>query len=154
MNWCILLLLLRVAFIGLADGSCSNLPEAVPGAKGLLRLRGGGESEEDPALAARYRGNVLTAPGRRMLSKRLRQASEKGKVIDMRLALADGADPRDVDLAGFTSLHLAAENGHIEAVALLLEKVSYHYPGAHALCKSKRKTDALSLSTDPLFLKP
>jgi ankyrin repeat protein len=122
-QWYILLIFLHVAFVELAASSCSSLAKAIHNEKGMLRLRGG-ESEEDPTLAVKYKGNVHSASGRRMLSRRLRQASEKGKVVDMRLALADGADPRDVDLAGFTSLHLAAENGHIEAVALLLEKVS------------------------------
>ncbi len=90
----------------------------------LLRLRGSGFSEEeDPIVKAKLVGDVNSGAGRRVLSKRLRQASEKGKVLEMRSALEDGADPKAVDLAGFTSLHLAAENGHIEASALLLEKV-------------------------------
>lgn len=81
------------------------------------------EEEEDPAISAKRRGDANSAAGRRILDRRLRRASERGKLQDMRLALEDGADPRAMDLAGFTSLHLAAENGHVEAVALLLEKV-------------------------------
>jgi ankyrin repeat protein len=94
-----------------------------------IRLRGGkgarqeeGE-EEDPLARQRIMGDTKSEIGRRVLAKRLRQATNKGSIKDIEAALADGADVHGLDLAGFSCLHLAAEIGKADVVSLFLSKV-------------------------------
>jgi len=90
----------------------------------VIRQRGGGgrEDDEDVLSRQRSRGDASTAAGRRILSKRLRRAAAGGSVKEVEAVLADGSDPHGVDLAGFTALHLTAEQGHIGVAQLLVAK--------------------------------
>jgi ankyrin repeat protein len=102
-----------------------------------IRLRGGkgarqeeGE-EEDPLVKQRTMGDTSSEIGRRVIAKRLRQATNRGSIKDIEAALADGADVHGLDLAGFTCLHIAAEIGKADVVSLFLSKVCLIW---HAQC--------------------
>ena len=53
----------------------------------------------------------------------LYSVAEKGDVEAVKMLLGSGADVAAKDEGGWTALHFAAEGGHTDAVALLLERM-------------------------------
>jgi len=52
----------------------------------------------------------------------LLKAARNGDLIEVRIALKNGANPNTKDIDGRTPLHWAAQGGHVEIVKLLLER--------------------------------
>lgn len=57
-----------------------------------------------------------------MRGLRLRNAAELGQADEISRILSSGVPPDVRDCGGFTSLHLAADRGHYEACAVLIQK--------------------------------
>jgi ankyrin repeat protein len=51
----------------------------------------------------------------------LLEATRYGDLIKVRIALENGANPNAEDKYGWTPLHIAAFNGHVDVVRVLLE---------------------------------
>jgi len=60
-----------------------------------------------------------------------------GDIAAVRADLANGLDPTAADKDGYSSLHVAAQNGHVEMIAFLLES------GADPNCRDRHGNNAL-----------
>ncbi len=92
----------------------------------LSRLRGGKDDGFSDLKGAPI--DSTTPQGLNKLNKALRYAAMRGEVWAIRDALEAGASVNARDISGFCPLHLAVEKGQIDAVSILLEKVSCYLP--------------------------